>query len=77
MSLYGNNIQEQKWSLMERFGRDLRIPATALNHPEITKSLKAYLERFLSLLISRPYADSPTSVVNFERVMEGTRSLAK
>lgn len=35
------------------------------------------LERFLSLLISRPYVNGPTSVVNFERVMEGTRSLAK
>jgi hypothetical protein len=44
---------------------------------EITKKLKTYLERFLSLLISRPYADSPASLINFERVMQGTRSLAK
>lgn len=43
----------------------------------ITKLLKSYGEHFLSAMLSRPYIDGPTSVVHFERVMGGTRSLAK
>jgi hypothetical protein len=43
----------------------------------LMEALRTYSERFLSMLITRPYVDSPASVVNFERVMHGTRSLAK
>lgn len=40
---------------------------------QTTHRFKAYLEMFLSMLISRPYADGPASIVNFERVMQGSR----
>jgi hypothetical protein len=54
-----------------------RTPVTARSRTDLAKRLKTYGERFLSILIGHPYADGPASVVNFERAMQGTRTLAK
>jgi hypothetical protein len=54
-----------------------RTLITALSRTGFAKRLKTHAERFLSILIGHPYANGPASVVNFERAMQGTRSLAK
>jgi hypothetical protein len=82
-----SNIQNHKWFLSERVGRDVGTRVAALDYfenihsadpsPGILGRLKLYATQFISVLATGPKGESPASIVNFERVMHGTRSLAK
>jgi hypothetical protein len=81
------DIQDHKWFLSERLGRDVGTRVAALDYfenihqadpgPGIMRRLKLYATQFICLLVTGPKGESPASIVNFERVMHGTRSLAK
>jgi hypothetical protein len=82
-----SDIQKHKWFLGERLGRDVGTQVAALDYfenihsadpgPGILGRLKLYATQFTSVLATGLKGESPASIVNFERVMHGTRSLAK
>jgi hypothetical protein len=82
-------IQEHKWFLSERLGRDVGSKVAAIDYfeniqwlaPARSRSFKeharAAFRRVSSILDKALECDGPNSIANLERMMHGTRSLAK
>lgn len=90
LTTHGEAINRHKWFLSERLGRDVGFHVAAADyfeniHPADTSSaktssngvrssVKAFFQKVLDLGLS---FDGPNSLLNFERAMNGTRSLAR
>ncbi len=74
-------IERHKWVLSEKLGRDVGARVATLDFFENIEGARAsrrgYWSRLWQSLLHNLDADGPHSIVQFERAMQGTRSLAQ